>query len=229
MDIVLADNKAVNSQVEPTRIQKIQTQSTEILDQSKLLRIFDSKSFDHASLFLKDIKSIQDEINDAFDPIIKAQHQAHKKSLETKRRYSLPLGKAEDIVKVKIREYHLEQERIRHEEEARLRREAKKAEEEHLLQMAMEAEEAGETKEAESILSTSVVAPVITIPSQTKGNGISYREGWKFRIINPDLVPNKYKLIDERKIGAVVRALKGNTNIPGIKVYCEKTVAVRRA
>lgn len=153
---------------------------------------------------------------------------AHKKSLEVKRRYSLPLEKSEGIVKAKIREYHFEAERARQEEEARLQREAKKAEEERLIQLAVEADEGGEKEEAQLILSSSLEAPVITIPSQTNGNGISYREVWRFRTTDPDLVPNRYKLIDERKIGAVVRALKDKTNIPGIAVYCEKSVSVRR-
>ena len=228
MNIVPVEKKGVTRQVEPERIQKIQRQSNDILDQSRLLKIFNTYSFNQATLFLKSIKSIQDEISNTFDPIISAQHQAHKKSLETKRKYSLPLQKAEGIVKAKIREYHLEQERIRKEEEAKLHLEAKKAEEERLLRMAVEAEQSGEKEEAEMILSSSVVAPVITIPSQTNGNGISYREVWKFRITNPDFVPDKYKIIDERKVGAVVRALKDKTNIPGIEVYCDKSVSVRR-
>ena len=225
MNIVSTERKGINPQVEPTRIQKIQKQSEQILDQSKLLSIFDPSSFDDASLFLKEIKAIQDEISNAFDPIIKAQHQAHKKSLETKRRYSLPLQKAEAIVKAKIKEYHLEQERIRREQEAKLRHVAKKAEEERLLQMAIEAEESGDTQEAEAMLAVSPIAPVISIPSQTDGNGIFYREVWKFRVINPDLVPDKYKILDERRIGAIVRALKDKTNIPGIEVYREKSVS----
>lgn len=159
---------------------------------------------------------------------IKAQHQAHKKSIETKKKFSLPLQKAKGIVKTKIREYHLEPERLRKEEEAKPPGEAKKAEEERLIQMAMEAEDADKKKEAEMILASSLAAPLITVPSQTNRNGIPYREVWKIRINNPDLVPNENKRIDERKIRAVVRALKDKTNIPGIEVYCDKSVSVRR-
>ena len=229
MNVVQNESFPVTRNVPPSEIHRIERQSIEVLDQSMLLRIFDTVSVSRATHFLKDIKSVQDEINEAFDPIIQAQHQAHKKSLETKRKYSLPLLKAEGIVKEKIKDYHLEQERIRREEEARLYREAKKAEEERLLQMAMQAEKAGDTEEAEAILKNPVNAPVISLSSKTKGKGISYREVWKFRIKNVDLIPNTYKVVDERKIGAVVRALKDKTNIPGIEVYCDNSVAVRRA
>ena len=229
MNIVQNERFPVNRNVTQSEIHRIERQSTEVLDQSMLLRIFDTASFTRATHFLKDIKSVQAEINSAFDPIIQAQHLAHKKSIETKRKYSLPLLKAEGIVKEKIKIYHLEQERIRQAEEARLHHEAKKAEEERLLQMAEQAEKAGDTEEAEAILKQPVNAPVISLQSKTKGKGVSYREVWKFRIKDVDLIPNTYKVVDERKIGAVVRALKDKTNIPGIEVYCDNSVAVRRA
>ena len=229
MNIVQSDGTPTNPRVAQSEIQRIERQSIEVLDQSMLLRIFDTDSFSRATRFLKDLKDVQAEINGAFDPIIQAQHQAHKKSLEAKRKYSSPLLKAEGIVKEKIKDYHLEQDRIRQEEEARLYHEAKKAEEERLLQMAEQAEKAGDTEEAEAILKQPVNAPVISLQSKTKGKGVSYREVWKFRVKDVDLIPNTYKVVDKRKIGAVVRALKDKTNIPGIEVYCDNSVAVRRA
>ena len=229
MNIVQNESFPADRNVALSEIQRIERQSSEVLDQSMLLRIFDTESFSRATHFLKGLKAVQAEINEAFDPIIQAQHQAHQKSLETKRKYSLPLLKAEGIVKEKIKDYHLEQEQIRQEEEARLYREAKKAEEERVLQMAVQAEKDGDTEEAEAILKNPVVAPVISLSSKTKGQGVSYREVWKFRIKDADLIPNTYKIVDEPKIGAVVRALKDKTNIPGIEVYCDKSVAVRRA
>jgi hypothetical protein len=229
MNVVQNETGQMNSSVATNEIQRIEQQASEVLDQSMLLRIFDADSFSRATHFLKDLKAVQVEISEAFDPVIQAQHQAHKKSLEAKRRYSQPLLKAEGIVKEKIKDYHLEQERIRQEEEDRLNREAKNAEEDRLLQLAEQAERAGDSIEAEAILKTPVIAPVISLSSQTKGQGVSYREVWKFRIINADLIPNAFKVVDERKIGGVVRALKDKTNIPGIEVYCDKAVAIRRA
>ena len=174
MNVVHKGDEPTKPRIEQGEIQKIERQSTEVLDQSKLLKVFDADSFSRATHFLKDLKTVQTEISETFDPIIRAQHQAHKKSLETKRKYSRPLLLAEGIVKGKIKDYHVEQERIRQEEEAKINREIKKAEEERLLQMAEEAEKAGDTDEAEAILKSPIVAPVVSLASNTQGKGVSY-------------------------------------------------------
>jgi len=56
---------------------------------------------------------------------------------------------------------------------------------------------------------------------QPEVEGIYHVELWGFEIVNEDKVPDEYKIkvIDEKKIGAVVKAMKENTNIPGIRVY----------
>ena len=64
---------------------------------------------------------------------------------------------------------------------------------------------------------------VSTLP---KVDGISVREVWKFEVIDAAKVPKKYLAPDERMIGGVVRSLKGNAAIPGVKVWMEKSVAV---
>jgi hypothetical protein len=52
--------------------------------------------------------------------------------------------------------------------------------------------------------------------------GPTYRTVWKFKITNASKVPDQYKIVDEVKVGQVVRALKKQTNIPGIEVYEER-------
>ena len=60
---------------------------------------------------------------------------------------------------------------------------------------------------------------MVTLPKATPTvSGISYRDVWKFRVVNAALVPNDYKVIDEVKISGVVRATKGTLQIPGIKM-----------
>jgi hypothetical protein len=72
-----------------------------------------------------------------------------------------------------------------------------------------------------------MVEPVILPETTPKVEGISGRQVWKFRIINPALIPREYLIPDERKIGQIVRAMKGETRIPGVEAYAEESVAVR--
>lgn len=61
----------------------------------------------------------------------------------------------------------------------------------------------------------------------TKVKGMSTRKVWKFEITDVSKVPAEYLMVDERKVGEVVRIQKGETTIPGIRVYSEDVVAVR--
>ena len=72
------------------------------------------------------------------------------------------------------------------------------------------------------------VAPVIDIP-RAEATGTGMRENWKFEITDINQIPREYLMVDEKAIGAVVRALKGRASIPGVRVYSEKIIAARSA
>jgi len=200
---------------------------------AKALIITDSPTYVQAGDFLKGIKSLRKEIDAAFDPIITKAHAAHKEAVSQKQRAEAPLAEAERILKGGLIAWDTEQERIRREEERRLQEEARKQEEQRRMDeaAALEAQavETGDSQmmaEAQELIAAPVVAPVVIVPKSTPVvSGISYREVWKFRVVNAGLVPDAYKVIDEVKIGGVVRAMKGNTQIPGIQVYAEKVAS----
>ena len=56
---------------------------------------------------------------------------------------------------------------------------------------------------------------------------VSIVRRWKWKITDSDRVPKEYLTLDEKKINAVVRSQKENTDIPGIEVYQEETTSVR--
>ena len=97
------------------------------------------------------------------------------------------------------------------------------------MQEALEAEAQGETETADAIINEpAYVPPVVVAKTLPKVAGMSIRENWTFRIVNPNLIPREYLKVDEVKIGGVVRSLKEQCRIPGIEVYKESTVAGRR-
>ncbi len=67
-----------------------------------------------------------------------------------------------------------------------------------------------------------VSAPVPTAP---KVKGVSKRKVWKFEVTDVSELPPEYLIANEKAIGGVVRALKDKTNIPGVRVYFEETLA----
>ena len=57
--------------------------------------------------------------------------------------------------------------------------------------------------------------------------GLGLRDNWKYEVTDAAKIPREYLVIDDRKIGAVVRAMKLQANIPGIRVYNEPTATTR--
>lgn len=132
-----------------------------------------------------------------------------------------------EILKPAMAKFNAEQDRKRRVEEDKLRAEAKKREEDARLRDAEALAQDGQPELADAVLSAPVVVPPVVLPRSETPAGISYRDIWRFEILDPNVVPREYLTVDEKKIGGVVRALKGETRITGVRVYSEKTVAGR--
>ena len=107
---------------------------------------------------------------------------------------------------------------------------AGRAEEAAKLQARAAATEAKAAEKVEAIetRAAAVVAPIIQREAP-KVAGVATREVWKFTVTDPALVPREYCVVDEARIRKVVAALKGDTTIPGVRVYAEKTIAAGAA
>lgn len=202
-------------------------------DQAKALKVVDSPSYIAAGELWKAIKGIRAKVAEAFDANIKKAHELHKSLVAEKKRHDAPLDEAERMVKQSMSQYDLEQERKRREEQARLEAIARKEEEDRRLMEAIAAEEEmnriGMTKdevaqETAAILETPVSVAPIVIPKATPklAGGPVYQTRWDYEIVAPNLIPREYLIPDTVKIGAVVRALKEQANIPGIKVFSRR-------
>lgn len=66
-------------------------------------------------------------------------------------------------------------------------------------------------------------APPPAIPTDDQ---VRVAEKWEFEIFDESLLPREYLKPDERAIGGIVRALKGKTNIPGVRVFKKARVSV---
>ena len=172
----------------------------------------------------KDGKALLKEIDEGYNDIIRAAHQLHKKAVARKAKYYSPVEDGVKFVKGLLERFDRDQEEKRQAEERRLREIARKEEEERRLQEAIEAEANGETDISEAILEEPVYIPPVIVQKEIPkvSGGPVYRTVWKFRIKDKDRIPKEYMIPDEVRIGAVVRAMKDQANIPGIEVYSER-------
>jgi hypothetical protein len=203
---------------------EIEVKALSIVDQAKAVKVVDIESYKYAGELWKSIGDMIKEVKATFDPICEAANKAHKAATAKRASFLDPLESVYRSVKRLMSDYDAEQERIRREAEEKLREQARKEEEERRLKEAIALEESGQKEVAEAVMETPVyVAPVVIPKAVPKmEGGPVFRTVWKFRIVNQNIIPRQYLKVDEVAIGGVVRALKGQTNIPGIEPYEER-------
>jgi hypothetical protein len=64
---------------------------------------------------------------------------------------------------------------------------------------------------------------------EVKPEGIAFRANWTYTIEDASKIPAEYYVIDEKRIGQVVRATKGSLQIPGVKIYKKESVMRSRS
>jgi hypothetical protein len=200
-------------------------------DQARQIAVIkNNDDYTRAGQILLTIKDIRKKIEATFKPIKQKMDAAKKEVLDQEKAADKPLLEAEAWLKPLISNYLIEQEKARKAEEDRLREIARKEEEERQLQAAIEAEQNGSKEEAEEIISAPVqAAPVVVPKTVPKVAGISQRENWDFEIVSESLLPRQYLMPNLVAIRQVVRGLKGNANIPGVKVFKTSSIAAGRA
>lgn len=128
-----------------------------------------------------------------------------------------------------IRIYQGEQERIRREAAAAAAEKARK-EQERLDKRAAAAEEKGQAEKAAELREQAdATVPVIDPITRPKSQAVQNRENWQFQVVNERDIPSDYMTPDLKAIGAVVKALKGRTQIPGVRVYDANSLAALKA
>lgn len=90
-------------------------------------------------------------------------------------------------------------------------------------------EQAAERRALASALESGNARALVDLASQAApvAQGVSTRDKYEFVVKDPTLVPDEFWVIDEKKIGAVVRATKGTMVIPGIEIVISTTVSAR--
>ena len=231
------------------RIREIEGGRASLLSRAEALVVDSPEGEEIAWAVVNALGSLEKAIVADFADAKKASHQAWKAVVAQEKGHLERLAEPNRIVRAKITDWETEKRRRRAEAEriareaaekvaAEAQRIAQKEAEERRLQEAMAAEAAGDTAQAEELLTTPVeiapvelpiiMAPVAAVP-KVEGAG-AMAERWTFQITDPQAIPREYLTINEVAIGKVVQALKGQTNIAGVRAYTvlEPRRAVRR-
>lgn len=206
-------------------VREITAQTDQLLQVASSYRVTSADEYANAGEELKRIKAAAKRLDEIRKTMTKPLDTAKRAIMDFFREPEAKLQRAESGIKRAMLAYSEEQERIRREDQRKAEEAARKAREK-LEAQAAKAAAAGKVERAAELeqRAATVVAPVIQREAP-KVTGIATREVWKFEIVDRSALPREYLMPDEKKIAGVVRALKGDTNIPGVRVWSEKALA----
>lgn len=210
-------------------VQELTAETQALVALSGAYAVATAESYSHAGEDLKRIKGAKARLETIRKTMTKPLDDAKKAIMDFFRGPSDQLDRSEASIKRAMIAFADEQDRIRREEQ-RKAEEAARKERERIEAQARKAAESGKAGKAEMLQerAANVVAPVIHREAP-KVIGVSTREVWKFEITDPAALPREYTMPDDTKIRKVVGALKGETQIAGVRVWAEKQLAAGTA
>ena len=167
----------------------------------------------------------------------KAANAAHKAICAKEKNKLEPLENDESIIKKRLTEYTIEQERMRRAAEEELRRKqqeeaAKKAAE------AASLEAAGKTEEANAAMAEAIavesISHTLTVQHEApKATGTAVKKDWEVAIVDYSAVPVSVagaviRPVDLAAVKSLVRASKGQISIPGISIKETANITLRK-
>jgi hypothetical protein len=218
----------------------IEQQALTTVERAKGLVVRSVEDRGLAAEYGRAIVALDKEVEAFFKPMKEAAAKAHKEICTKENSVRKPLEEAKRYLSGQIGNFDQEAERERRAEEARIQEQlrleaeadAKRRADEQALLDAIELEAQGDKTGAEAVLNNPVPLPVhvpaVVLPTQVpKAERVSGSKVWKYRVTDEMQIPREYLMVDEKKLGQIVRALKDKTSIPGIEAYSENGARFR--
>jgi hypothetical protein len=216
---------------------EIESEVNPVLVAAQNLSVVDEVTFTQALELGKACSVRIKLVEEKLGPAKRKTYEAYQEVMKLMKSFIDPLEGAKKLLASRAYSWQkAEEDRKRREaEEARRQAEMeaaqkRKAEEESRLALAERLEKEGMTEQAAEILETPIeviVAEIaVPIPKVTVA-GTSTRENWQFEVVDEALLPREFLMPDTVKIGRMVKMMKGETRITGIRVYDAGTVSFR--
>ena len=181
----------------------LQVEVKGILDIVEFVTINNDNELNEANGLLRKIVTLKKAAKAHFDSLKKPFNEAMANLRAKEKEFLAPMESGETTIKKLMVEYNAKVEAKLKEEQAKLEETAKQLSENGLS-----------------------IMPSVKL-EQPKVQGTYTRTRYDFDIVDVNLIPREFLVVDTASIGRVVRAMKEKTNIPGIKVKVVKDIATR--
>jgi hypothetical protein len=236
-------------------VSTLERESQAMAVQVQAMAITDADTYAAAGEWLRTVAAYLKKVNEVMGPIVQAAHRAHQVAVQQRDALLRPAEGAKRILGERMAAWETEQRRRAQEAAAAARREQERLEaearaaalaaearlrkeaEDQRLAEAAQLEQRGDAVGASKLLEAPVPVPVVTpapvfapappVPVAPKVEGVSYRDDYDFEIFDPGQIPREYLVPDEKKIRAVVKAMRASALIPGVRVFVRRVPSVR--
>lgn len=211
-----------------TNIEVIKAEVMPVAIDAAAMVVTNAEQYAVASEFLKTIKGAQKKVVDFFAPMKQKAHEAHKAITQQESATLKPLQEAEASLKRNLLTFHTEQERIRQEEQRKLQAasdEAARKERERLEREAAKLK-TPELKAERLEQAAAVIAPVVAVASAAPVvSGQSIRKTWTAKVVNLELVPREFMVVNEKALDAFAKSTKGAVKVAGVEFVEVSSIA----
>jgi len=206
--------------------EEVKKQSSLIVRKASKIQVTDQKTLSVAEGMLVQVKDFLKGVNDLFDPPISKAHEAHRAIIAAKKEIADPLLSAERFLKNAVKDYLVEEARQR-----RAAEEQRKFEQEALLAKLEKERDDGETKLADETFEKieEIHAESMKVEELPQMVGVTKKTLIRWRVSNLSLVPRDLLTVDKPKVDEIVKRMKMNAEIPGIEIYEDLIVAMKRS
>lgn len=183
------------------------------------------------------MKVLLDKISSVFKPIYDAQRAVAKLTKEKWDGLAEPLEKADKLYKGKAEAFELEQEELREKQRRKEAEEAKKKQEDMILNSAVELESAGMKDAAEAVLNMPMPVVMPRAAQPVKVSGTVFRDKWSAEVFDLTALikavaegraPTTYLMADTTALDRTVAAQKQGFTCPGVRAVKTKIAARSR-
>lgn len=187
----------------------------------------DAESYQMAGETWKSLTALEKKIKAYWEEDVSSALKLHRSLVAKRDAMLIPVGEQKNSLRIGMKTFEDEQERIRRVEQARLEEEARKVAEEAALAQAVHLEQNGHKAAAEAVIAAPVVAPAVYAPKTTPtGFGNATRRTWGAEVtdlmalvkaVAAGTVPIQSIEANSVFLNQQARALKSALSYPGVR------------
>lgn len=202
--------------------------SMSLAQRLRVCAVVDNPSCEQAVLDRQAIGDAIKKVEAFFEPLVAMAYKLHHTLCDRRSEILEPLKRVDAMKRSAITDYNARREQEREAEERQRADQQRRADQDRAASEAAALEQAGDHDLAAAVLEESIAAPlpVVVLPStKTQVAGLKLKRSYQWRYVGNDparagrLIPREYMTVDEKKIGAYARSMKGTGSIPGIEFF----------